>query len=266
MGIEVTAHNTVVLAGGINRVELFEGYTPGYKALLPIGGQSSIQYTLDALRAIPRVAQICVVGPEDLRHAVGADAAIVPAGETLMESIFNGLRHFADSPPVLIATADMPLITPAAITDFLDACAQQETTYAENLYLSVVPKRCYTGAYAQFTKGFNRFRDVAICHGNLMLADPRILQNTAVTRRVNALYSARKDPVQSALAIGLRVGLSYVLGVHLWHLLTLQQMANIASHRFHFGLLPVLTDHPEITIDVDEATDYAFVVQQLSEK
>lgn len=27
--------NALVLAGGINRIELFPGYTPGYKAVLP---------------------------------------------------------------------------------------------------------------------------------------------------------------------------------------------------------------------------------------
>jgi hypothetical protein len=32
----------VVLAGGINRIPLFEGYTPGYKALMPFRGRPSI--------------------------------------------------------------------------------------------------------------------------------------------------------------------------------------------------------------------------------
>ena len=63
--------NAVVLAGGINRIPLFQGYTPGYKALLPFCGRPSILYTLDALKAVPQVARVCIAGPEaDLRPAL----------------------------------------------------------------------------------------------------------------------------------------------------------------------------------------------------
>jgi molybdopterin-guanine dinucleotide biosynthesis protein A len=260
--------DAVVLAGGINRIQLFEGYTPGYKALLPFGEKPAIQYTLDALRAVPQVQRTCIVGPEaELRPVIAADDyAFVPSGETLMESIFNGLAHFKDSPMTLVATADVPLVTPQAITDFFDACAQIQTTYAENVLISVVPQRCYTGDYERFTKGFNRFKDVAVCHGNLMLADPRLLDNTEATRRMNNLYNARKNPLKAALAIGWRVGLSYVIGVELLHALTMEQMSRIASWRFGVGIIPVIVERPEITIDVDEAADYAFVRKQLEKQ
>jgi hypothetical protein len=166
---------------------------------------------------------------------------------------------------VLVATADMPLITPQAVSDFLAACAQIETTYAENVFLSVVPERCYTGDYTKFTKPFNRFRDVAVCHGNLIMADPRLLDNAEATTRMNNLYNARKNPIKAALAIGWRVGLSFIIGVELLHALTMEQMSQIASWRFGVGLIPVILEHPEITIDVDEADDYEFVKAQLGE-
>ena len=260
--------DTVILAGGINRIPLYEGYTPDYKALIEFREKPSICYVLDALRAAPCTGRICIAGPEaSLRQKIAAhDKAsydFVPSGETLMDSIYSGLSHFADSPMVLLVTADIPLITPRAITDFLIASAAVETSYEHNLLLAVTPERSFTGAYAHIPKGFNRFRDVAICHGSLMLADPRLLQNTKATRRINSLYRNRKNPISSALAIGLHVGLTYVLGVHLWHLLTLEQMASIASRRFGLGLLPIVLDHPEVTIDVDEPEDYAFAAAQL---
>ena len=85
-------------------------------------------------------------------------------------------------------------------------------------------------------------------------------------RRINSLYNNRKNPITSALAAGLHVGLTYVLGVHLWHLLTLEQMAHIASRRFDIGLIPIELKHPEVTIDVDEPADYAFAQQQIAMK
>jgi molybdopterin-guanine dinucleotide biosynthesis protein A len=261
--------NAVVLAGGINRIPLFEGYRPGYKALVPYHGRPSILYVLDALKAVPQVGRVCIAGPEaELRPALegtvhGGDAcAFVAGGETLKESIFSGLRHFAGSPRVLVLTADLPLITPQAIAEFLTACARIETT--ENaLFLSMAPRSCFTGPYERCDKTFNRFRDVEICHGNLWLADPRIIENRRTARCINTVYSARKSPVASALAVGLRVGLAFVLGVHLLHALTLEQMTRIASRRFGVEGVPVIVEHPGIAIDVDEPADYQLVLEQL---
>ena len=269
--MQTTTNNVdaIVLAGGVNNIPLYDGYTPGYKALLSLHNKTAIQYTLEALRATPQVRRICIVGPEaDLRPALSNDAnsdnyQFAPGGETLMDSIMNGLQHFADSPTVLVTTADLPLITPDSITDFLAKCAKVKTHYKANIFISVVPERCYTGVYEEFTKPFNRFKDIAICHGNIALVDPLLLQNTATTGRMNQIYSARKSPITSALAIGWKVGLSYVLGVHLLHALTLARMARIASRRFGLGIIPVIVEHPEVTIDIDEAADYTFVKAQL---
>ncbi|MHB0936647.1 MAG: nucleotidyltransferase family protein [Armatimonadota bacterium] len=266
MQVATEAVDAVVLAGGLNEIQLFEGDGTGYKALLPFGDRLAIHYTFDALRAAPAVKRIAVVGPvEKLRPALAnyQDVELIEGGETIMDSIYSGLQHFAASPMVLIVTADLPLLTPAAIGDFLAACGQVELTYAENMFFAVVPERSYTGAYAEVPKAFNRFKDIAICHGNLFLVDPRLLKNTHATRRMNALYNARKNPISSALAVGLHVGLTYVLGVHMWHLLSLNHMAQIASRRFELGLIPVVLDHPEVTVDVDEPADYAFVVRQI---
>jgi choline kinase len=61
----------VVLAGGINRIALFPGDTPGYKALVRVGGRPSIYYTLRALDAVPEVESVAIVGDQAaLRPAV----------------------------------------------------------------------------------------------------------------------------------------------------------------------------------------------------
>lgn len=258
----------VVLAGGMNQTPLFEGNTPGYTALLPLGGRQAIHYTLDALRATPAVNRCAIVGPVDeLRAALGSDhpdgCDLLPGGATLMEDIFQGLKHFSDAQMVLIITADLPLITSEAISDFLAACGRKEATDPENMFLSVVPAHSYHGPYADYPQTFNRFKDISICYGNLFLVDPTLLANHQAIRRMNALYNARKNPLSTAIAFGLHLGLTYVLGVHMWHLLTLEHMARIASQRFGLGLIPVILDHPEAAINLDEPADYAFVTQQL---
>ena len=43
-----------------------KGYVPGYKALIPYHGRTSIQYVLDALQGVPSVRRICIEGPSQL--------------------------------------------------------------------------------------------------------------------------------------------------------------------------------------------------------
>ena len=168
MGIAIDKIDAVVLAGGVNRVALYEGYEPGYKALLEFGGVPSVQYTLKALAGLPGLGRTCLVGPEyELKQACAAlpaaDRLEYTAGaDSFLGSIINGLSYFKDSRWVLVATADIPLATPAALTDFIAACAGQELSYEENVFLSVVPERHFSGEYAGAVKGFNRFRDLQV--------------------------------------------------------------------------------------------------------
>jgi hypothetical protein len=41
------------------------------------------------------------------------------------------------------------------------------------------------------------------------------------------------------------------------------QMSRSASRRFGLGLIPVILEHPEVAIDVDEVADYRFVKAQV---
>lgn len=257
----------VVLASGLNRIPLFPGYVPGYKALLPFHGRASIHYVLDALQGVREVDRVCIIGhKEDLEPELRTRTEayeLAEGGESLLQSVEIALRQFARGKPVLFVTADLPLITPQAASEFLAGCAAAKTDFEHNVFIAVVPQGCYLGPYLRFTKSFNRFRDVAVCHGNLALVDPEILEVSKVRERLNGLYSARKSPIRSALALGWMVGLTYALGVELLHVVTLPQMARIASKNFGFGIVPIFVERPEITIDVDEPDDYAFVREQL---
>jgi len=257
--------DALILAGGRNEIPLYEGYQPGYKALIPFAGRPSIQYPLQALRESQYVRDICVVGSEEaLRDAVGqVPVAFTPAGESLLGSVLQGLEFFRDREWVLITTADLPLLTPEALQSFLEACARTPTEFPENLYVSAVPREAFTGPFSQTKKAMNPFREGTLCHGNVMLVEPRCLDNAVATQRVNAMYAARKSALRSALALGLGIGLAYVFGVHFLHRLTVHQMARLASRRFHLGIVPVLVPRPELALDVDEPEDYALVLRVL---
>ena len=265
--------DVVVLASGINHVSLFSGYVPGYKALIPYHERASIHYVLDALCATAAIGHICIEGPCALlapelekRVADRMQITLVEGGTTFVDSLVIGLQHFADSPLVLFVTADLPLITPEAVQCFLAACAAAPPDRPPGLYLSAVPRVAYTGAYAHFTKPFNRYKDVSLCHGNLFLADPTLLQRPALKERINRFYAGRKNAIQTTLALGWKVALVYMIGVELLHLLTLQKFADFVSRELGFGVTPILVPYPEMTIDVDEPDDYVFVRDRIEER
>jgi CTP:molybdopterin cytidylyltransferase MocA len=263
--------DVVVLASGVNAIPLYDGYVPGFKALVPFDGKPSIRYVLDALSAVEGLGRICIAGPrarlqKDLceRPSPGR-IDFVEGGETFLDSLVIGLEHFRDSRRVLFVTADLPLLTPAAVSDFLAACAGATTAYEHNLFVSAVARSHYIGGYEKFTKPFNHYRDISVCHGNLFLVDSGLLANQGLRRRVRRLYAARKS-VFSRFVFGWKVALTYLFGVDLLHVVTLRRMAEIASESLGVGIVPVLVDHPEITIDVDDADDYRFVREHIEQR
>lgn len=257
--------DVVVLASGVNKIPLYDGYEPGYKALIPFAGRASIHYVLDALDGVSEVGRVCIEGPRALletelsgRADVGR-LTLVDGGESFMESLVIGLKHFSASRRVLFVTADIPLATSDALTDFLKGCNAWPAPGGPALWVSAVPERSYVGPYKSFTKPFNGYRGGRVCHGNVFMADPRLLEIPGLKERIDRFYAGRKSALTTTLALGWRMALVYLLGVELFHLLTVNQMAGFASKQLGFSVIPVLLDHPGVTIDVDEADDYEFV-------
>src|SRR5690606_16967748 len=96
--------DTVVLAGGINRITLFEGDAPSYKALLPFVGIPCVQYVLNALKTLSEIDRVCLVGPEEaLRGAIDEPDRYeyAPDGRTFGGSVYRGLEYFSDSEEIL---------------------------------------------------------------------------------------------------------------------------------------------------------------------
>ncbi len=257
----------MVMAGGVNTISRYDGYAPGFKALVEICGRPAIRYPLAALRASRYIRDIRVVGQREALADAVADPSIpfAPSGDTLLGSIVAGLRAFRDRPVVLGTTADLPLLTGPIVDAFLEACAAIPVEYDANIFVSVVRKQDFAGLLAGVDKIMVRFRDGIFCHGNLLLVQPAVLDNAVAMQRINAIYAGRKGAISSALAFGPRIGLAFVFGVHLFHVLTMPQMAAMASRRFQIGIVPVAIPYPQVSLDVDEHADYRLVVEILGQ-
>lgn len=252
----------VVLAGGVNQRPLYEGYQPEYKALLEIAGRPLLGYVLEALDQSV-VTEVGVVGDAEKLAPLVGDRRVEPAGASLVESIKAALGFFPDEERVLLCTADLPMLRGEMVDRFLRDCRPGSTGYRDELFLSVVPRDHFVGAFAECGKNFNTFRNLALCHGNLALASPGILRNQVAMERIDALYATRTNPVKNALALGLDLGLAYVLGVHLVPLLSLERFAALLSRRFNIGMAGVRSPFPEVAVDVDEPGDLEIARRRL---
>lgn len=263
--------DVVLLAGGVNGVSLYPGYVPDLKAALEFAGEPSLVHVLRALRTAACVQRVCVVGPPERLHGLAASAGLasgvdfVPGGRTLVDSVTRGLEHFAGHPPVLLATADMPLLTPEAVEAFVAGCRSRETAYDQNIFLSGVDRRAFTGQWRQAPVKFLRFAHQAVVHGNLALLSPSLASHDLVRRKLEALYRLRKRPLRSTFVLGLRVALAYVLGAYLMRAVSLRRLAALISSSLGIGLVPVKVDYPGIALDVDEPQDYRFVKRMLEQ-
>lgn len=102
---------------------------PGPKALVSVGGRSMVARVVETLCATPRVGSVVVLAQD-----TGALADALPSGRVRLATSGTGIaRSVADvagseqAPwPVLVTTADHPLLTPATVTEFLDGVGDSD--------------------------------------------------------------------------------------------------------------------------------------------
>lgn len=261
--------NCVILAGGVNDRPLQESYQPGYKATFPIGGRPCLGYVLEALAQTGGIDEIAVVAPLEV-----VDEAASPelrerliqadSGETYYQSLKVALGLFPDEDSVLVVTGDLPLLKPYMVERFLKDCQERAAKKGvDHLRLAVVRKEHFIGAFSQFSKNFNRFRGKVISHGNLAVVSPSILENKHAMSKVDEIYSARTSPVASAMALGPKLGLGYVFGVHMMPVLSLRQFSIMLSRHFKVDMRAVESPYPEVALDLDEESDLILIRKRL---
>lgn len=112
------------------------------KAFLELGGQNLVRRVVQALLDASSIGQVFVVGPEDrLRHALEgmpAGVVIVDQAGKMLANTWAAIhaaearyfaRHGIHDPdrPMLFISCDLPLISPAAVDDFVSRCATAES-------------------------------------------------------------------------------------------------------------------------------------------
>jgi len=219
-----------------------------HKAFAPVAGQPMIAHVLDALGAVPEVSTIAVsIAPDAPALPEGVtrlDAGPGPAASTL--AAFDRL-----GPPLLVATADHPLLTPAMVAEVLDAARGTDAVAAVSPRAAV--ERTRPGA----RRTYIRLADGAVSGANLFaLATPRARGAVELWQRLEA---DRKRPWRMARRIGARALLAYLAGR-----LDSTGAACALGRAAGCSAALAILDHDDAAHDVDRPEDIAFAEARLA--
>ena len=220
-----------------------------HKALVTVGDAPMLARVLDALhgaRSVRRVV-ICGLSPELAEHdpvlqEIGATRPLelAPAGATPGASVALAIETLALAPPLLITTADHPLLTAATVDEF---CAGSRSSEVD-VSFGLAPAELVAAAFPGIRRTRYRFRDGAFCGCNLYgLLTAAGCAAPAAWMRVEQF---RKRPWRMVGSLGPRVLVRFLLGR-----LALADLTALVRARFGLRALPVQLSEATAGFDVD---------------
>jgi GTP:adenosylcobinamide-phosphate guanylyltransferase len=223
------------------------------KALAMLAGKPMIAHVFETLAACPEIGSIAVSIEADAPPLPAASVPILrlDAGASPATSVLEATDQLGV--PLLITTADNPLMTPQMVADFLRGADESGVDIAAG----VSPRHVVEQAGNPGRRTYLRFRDGGYSGCNLFAL--RSPQGIAAIRFWRLLEADRKRPWRMASRIGL-----VPLVLYLSRQLSRERAAAALSARL--GCRPGLVDimHPNAAHDVDKASDLAFAESVLS--
>ena len=222
-----------------------------HKAFAEIAGKPMIAHVLDTLAAAPSIGGAVVVIERSAPELPRPDARRVDAARSPSASALAGFE--AAGAPVLVTTADHPLLTVEMIEHFLAAAADSGVDVAAGVALRQVVEQA--GSTAPRT--YLAFRDGEVSGCNMFaLLTPRARAALAYWRLLEA---KRKHPRRMAWAVGPFTLIRYALGL-LSSKAAAAALGRAAGCRAALITLPF----PDAAHDVDKPADLAFAEARLA--
>ena len=244
--------DAVILAGGEGEVI---DPSSRFKGLVPILGRPLVEWVLDAFRDATTINEIAVVMPtaEGLGDWVDKAAKLVVSDRGFMDNVLAGVASFRADRPVLIATGDLPMMTGAAIDEFVTAslASGADITYP------IIPKNRMEEQFPGSVRTYFRLKTGEFTGGNMILMNPLLVPgNRELGQR---LFDNRKNALATVRVAGLRFAVKFALG---------QLEAADIERRLEELLggtgAAIVTQQASLAVDVDKPADVELVERTLS--
>jgi molybdopterin-guanine dinucleotide biosynthesis protein A len=222
-----------------------------HKALAPVDGVAMLTRVVATLRAAHAVRRVVICGID--RAALAAQPELHPfldngalgllaSRATPSASVLSAMQQLEPCTPLLVVTADHPLLTPALVDDF---CTRSAGSGAD-VTVGLVAAHLVRSAFPTLRRTTLPFRGGAYCGCNLYaFLTPAAERAPAAWMQVE---QHRKQPWRMVGALGVGVTLRFLL-----RRLTVESVTDLASDRMGVHVRPVFLSHPEAGFDVDTA-------------
>lgn len=232
-----------------------------WKACVPVAGETMLSRVARTLLAVPAVARVVVLAQNPPALLAGDAAwlareprvAVAFSRGGIAASIADVAGSAAAPWPVLVTTADHPLLTPAIVEEFLAGVG------AADVAVGVVERRTLLAAYPDNRRTWLRFADGAWTGANLFALTGPAAQPALAT------WSAVERDRKKAFKLVLHFGPLLALRA-LTRTVTLAAAMARAGQRLGLVAKPVALSAAEAGIDVDKPADHALAQRILLDR
>ena len=230
------------------------------KALIPVGGEPMLARVVQTLHAAQDVERVVVCGIEArllashaglCRELTTGDLSLLAGGATPSASVLQALESL--QPPLLVTTADHPLLRPHTVDEFCRRARESRCDVAVGL----VRAETVRAAFPACQRTYLRFREAAYCGANLFaLLTPQARRAAEAWAQVE---QHRKRPWRLIRALGIPALLRFAL-----RRMELSEALELASARMGVAAFAVTLPYPEVAVDVDKVSDLALAESLLA--
>ncbi|MCX6381776.1 MAG: nucleotidyltransferase family protein [Armatimonadetes bacterium] len=251
--------DVILPAGGRISGEFAEFAGVESKALIQWGERTILQRTLETFRALEGVNRVTVIGGGEVLEQAreyGVEG-VVQEGSSGPENIFRGLEWLrAQENPaerVVIATTDLPFLSPAAVAHFLNACRDEV-----HIGVPVIWGKTFDARFPGTVSEYVPLKEGQVTVGCVFQISPEALFRAR--KQIETLFEARKNIFAMARAVGMGTIL---------RLLTRQLAVRHIEDRCQKAIgcsgYAVMDAHPELAYDIDTIEDYRIALKHFAE-
>jgi GTP:adenosylcobinamide-phosphate guanylyltransferase len=248
----MTKLDTVVLAGADNHGSLAACTDTPYEAMIDIQGRPMVEYVVDALRASANVGRIVVVGPEHVLGPILDDKVfrVAQSGRSIVENLIIGLEMLQPAGRILVVSSDIPLLTTAAVDDFVERCRTREA----DIYYPICRKEENELKYPGMRRTYAALKEGVFTGGNIFILNPAVVIKWR--REIERAVAVRKSVPGMAKLLGFRLMLKFLL-----RSLSIREAEERVAKVLGCPVAAVETTYPEIGVDVDKPSDLELVTR-----
>lgn len=238
--------DAIILAGALNNGPL-RGCSPSpYEAGIEVAGRPMVELVIDALAAVKSIQRIAMAIPDGILspEAKAKVWRTVPPGKTMIDSLSRAFEALQPEEPVLVVTSDIPLITPAAVEDFLRRCEARPA----DIHYSFVSREVNEAKYPGVRRTYVRLKDGTFTGGNIVRFHPKVFREHS--RRIAQAIALRKKPLKLCKMLGFRFVLKFLAGR-----LTVGEIEWRVENILQLKAAGIISPYPEVGIDVDKPSD-----------